>query len=410
MAQKRFRLVANKCSCGCSEGDNPRVSGHSVEANLSAFSVRYETYEGRDHIVVPIVLLRQTVANSAMIEAGELVPESWNGVPVTVGHPADHDGEFQSANSPEVLSSWHVGRIFNAKMEGDKLKGEAWIDVERAEKVSPGLVAQLESGEPMDVSTGYFSKHERATGKYNGKSYRVRHRDLKPDHLALLPNDEGACSWKDGCGVRTNSGLGMKIQEAINVLCTTLGIERSDNSKGSSMKKTLIEKITANSKMKADELEALDVKTLQMIANGLPVAKNADEEAEENDEEKKAKPAANSKKEAPALDADGIAAIVANTIATTLPKLLPSVMAEQDRPALVDRLVANGFKKEVAEKMDIVALRETANMIAPADYSGRGGSFASFNAAEEDDDLPTPFGTMDYHAQKKSSASKKEAN
>jgi hypothetical protein len=398
LAKKRFRLVANKCSCGCSDGDKSRaVSGHSIETNLSAFTARRETYEGREHLVVPIVLLRHTVANNALIEADELIPESWNGVPVTVGHPATDGGDFQSANSPEVLSAWHVGRIFNAKMEGDKLKGEAWIDIERANNVAPELVSQLESGEPMDVSTGYFSKHEKASGHYGGKHYRVKHRDLKPDHLALLPNKEGACSWKDGCGVRTNESM---LHQAINVLCRAVGI---GTHKETTMKKTLIEKITANSKMKADELEMLDEKTLQMIANGLPAAKNADEEDDKKKKDEEKKPDANAKP----LTEEGIAAIVANTLAKTLPAMLPAMLAEGERPALIERVTANGaITKAVAEKMDITALREVANAFAPADYSGRGAAMGTFNAAEENEELPVPFGTTEFYAQQRKAAQK----
>jgi hypothetical protein len=205
------------------------LSGHYGEANLSG-DLRRATYEGREILVVPVVMLRQTVVHGANADAPALVPldelmaESWNGVPVTVGHPNDQ-GAFASANSPAILSKWKIGRIFNAKLDGDKLKAEAWVDIVRANKVKPGLIAALESGKPMDVSTGYFSRHDATPGEFNGRAYSVQHRDIKPDHLALLPDENGACSWQDGCGVRANTGnpAMSKIKAAINALAAALG-------------------------------------------------------------------------------------------------------------------------------------------------------------------------------------------
>lgn len=173
-----------------------------IRANSSA-AVRREQYLGRPHIVVPVVMLRETVVNGAFVPAEELSAAGWNGVPVTVHHPTER-GHFITANSPRAIEQWAVGNIFNSKLDGDRLKGEAWIDEERAEEIAPGLVAQLQSGERMDVSTGYFPTTIPEKGVYDGRAYNEVHADLKPDHLALLPGDVGACSWADGCGVRVN--------------------------------------------------------------------------------------------------------------------------------------------------------------------------------------------------------------
>jgi len=35
---------------------------------------------------------------------------------------------------------------------------------------------------------------------------------MRPDHLALLPNEAGACSWADGCGVRSNEEQNKNIK------------------------------------------------------------------------------------------------------------------------------------------------------------------------------------------------------
>ena len=40
----------------------------------------------------------------------------------------------------------------------------------------------------------------------DGQAYNAIATDLKPDHLAVLLHEKGACSWEDGCGIRANEG------------------------------------------------------------------------------------------------------------------------------------------------------------------------------------------------------------
>lgn len=159
--------------------------------DTNASNPRFETHDGQRYLVVPVVMARAGVEmNGATITEDQLHAESWNGVPVTVTHPKDADGNDISANSPDVLQRYQVGTIFNATVEDAKLKAEAWVNVQKA---GSELVERLKNMEAMDVSTGYFSQIE-------GGQYK----DIKPDHLALLPNEEGACNFNDGCGVRAN--------------------------------------------------------------------------------------------------------------------------------------------------------------------------------------------------------------
>lgn len=193
--------------CKCSS--EAKITGHqlSLSADLRASEVKQGLYEGRRVIKVPVVMARSDVVmNDAWIPQEELIPETWNGVPVTWGHPTDGQ-QFVSAQSPEVHSDWRIGRIFNTGVEGTSLKGEAWIEVDRAMEVAPGFIETLLSVKgdlPIDVSTGYFSKDEQASGQVEGREYTMINRELKPNHLAILFDEEGACSWADGCGVRSN--------------------------------------------------------------------------------------------------------------------------------------------------------------------------------------------------------------
>lgn len=198
---KGFSLSVNEKTM-----DVNKTSYPVFKINLSKNEIKRVSYQGKPKLVVPVIMLRETVVNGSFVKIDELQPVTWNGVPVTVEHPVNANGDFVSANSPDMLNKFAVGRIFNAHMDGDKLKAEAWICIQTANKVDPDLIPSLESdGVQMDVSTGYFSDNDAAVGEYNGVPYTNIQTNLCPDHLALLPYSEGACNFADGCGVRANN-------------------------------------------------------------------------------------------------------------------------------------------------------------------------------------------------------------
>lgn len=162
------------------------------------------TLNGREYLVAPMVAIVGGVLNGELVPTDEIgrFPEAWNGIPVPLGHPTMR-GAFISANSPEIVENQCVGRFWNARMDGDKLIGELWLDIEKASTMGgEALLAleRLEKGEPTEVSTGYFRELEANQGTFNGEKYVGVARNLRPDHVALLLNQPGACSWKDGCG------------------------------------------------------------------------------------------------------------------------------------------------------------------------------------------------------------------
>ncbi|MBW2636982.1 MAG: ChaB family protein, partial [Deltaproteobacteria bacterium] len=95
---------------------------------------RYEEYNGKQHLVVPVVAIAEGVLNGEFVPAEEIgrYVEAWNGIPVPLGHPTTPDGSPITANSPDVLERQCLGRFFNASFDGKRLKGELWIDVEKA--------------------------------------------------------------------------------------------------------------------------------------------------------------------------------------------------------------------------------------------------------------------------------------
>lgn len=180
-------------------------------ATNESYEVREEQRNGRTYWVVPVVMSVEGVhhgsAGPLLYGAEELAYNylDWNGVPVTIDHPQD-DGQKISANSPGVS---HVGTVYNVKIkEGNKLVGEAWLDPVLLEQESPEAYEQVENQRPLEVSIGSFADVEWTGGEWHGEDYEGIIRKQRPDHLALLPEAVGACSYDDGCGIRNNKNEG----------------------------------------------------------------------------------------------------------------------------------------------------------------------------------------------------------
>lgn len=177
-------------------------------AKMPAYTSRIENHLNRRHIIVPVVMMLPGVHNGSRgplyhpAEELEASARRWNGFPVTISHPVDEEGNFISAQS---AGSWVVGSIHNSRFEDGKLKAEAWIDEQRLLAVSTDASAAIQSGQPLDVSIGAYTDEVQESGTWNGKTYTAIARNHRPDHLALLPGEKGACSWADGCGVRVNA-------------------------------------------------------------------------------------------------------------------------------------------------------------------------------------------------------------
>lgn len=187
----------------------------------SEYPIRYENYLGKNHMVVPVVIMIEGVHNGSggptLYTEEELskFPSSWNGRPVPIYHPED-DGCPISCNEPAVIEKQSVGHLFRTFFEDGKLKSEAWIDLNKVQDISPETYNSLITGSPLEVSTGLFSDNEYITGEFNGEEYHMIAKNIRPDHLALLPGEVGACSFADGCGVRVNDEGGGSEEMDVN--------------------------------------------------------------------------------------------------------------------------------------------------------------------------------------------------
>lgn len=179
--------------------------------NVGGPGFRHDVLEGRDHLVVPAVMLTEGVFNGSdgpiyypsKVLADD--PSSWNHMPVVVYHP-EQNGQNVSARDQMVLNSQKIGVLLNTAFDPDaaKLKTEAWLDVERTNKIDPRIIDKLTANEKVEVSTGVYVPRTKSTGVFNGRPYKQVAKRLKPDHLAVLPDQIGACSIADGAGLLAN--------------------------------------------------------------------------------------------------------------------------------------------------------------------------------------------------------------
>ena len=189
--------------------DNSVIELITLRSSIATATLREERIGRRAYLVAPVVAVVAGVLNGAMLPVEEIekLPDAWNGRPLVNNHPHSDDG-YVSANAPGVLAGAWLGQVFGAYVEDDRLKCEAWFDLEMAENVPGGaaILNRLRRGNIVETSTAYWCRIEPVAGEFGGKPFSGIQRDIVPDHLAILPNAVGACSIKDGCGVgRINS-------------------------------------------------------------------------------------------------------------------------------------------------------------------------------------------------------------
>ncbi len=124
--------------------------------------------------------------------------EKWEGVPVTLDHPLDSDGDPISIEQSDAEIIGHVRRpYFDLTVRGIKAEIEVCADHPKLKELQ----------KIQEVSVGVFSDHTETFGVHDGDHYDMSAITMEPDHLALLSELPGACSWADGCGIRVNSWL-----------------------------------------------------------------------------------------------------------------------------------------------------------------------------------------------------------
>lgn len=193
------------------------------------------------YLVVPVVAIREGVLNDLFYPRSEILKslDTWNGRPVPVNHPEDERGFAISANRPDVEDRYNIGFFYNVKYERGDLKGEIWINVQKAINLGfEGVIQRLQNGEQMEVSTGLLADlRQEDDNNFNGRPYFAIVLGMTGDHLALLPNDLGACSVADGCGTHRNEKVKINCAGSDGICedCESCGVAASDLNKKASI-------------------------------------------------------------------------------------------------------------------------------------------------------------------------------
>jgi len=348
---------------------------------------RYEKSDGRDYLVAPVVALVEGVVNGEFVSAEELsrYVDSWNGIPLPIGHPMDGDIPI-SANNPE-LANYHVGKFYNAHCDGTRLRGEMWLDVEKAKAMGGEaleVLQRLTDGKPLEVSTAYFRDLVPEPGKYGEKDYMGVQKNLRPDHLALLPSDIGACSWVDGCGgprVNNPCEVESEADEDSEVDAQKAARIAANKKRGDKMTKELVDGLISNDATQWVEedrefLTALTEEQLVKMTPILPVV-NEDEEVEEEEvvEEQE--------DDTPKTFDDWVEAIPDEEVREEMKANRKKSIERREK--LITELSANkrnAFDKDELHGMKTHQLEKLSKMLVPEDYSGKG--FPRVNKIAED--------------------------
>ena len=122
---------------------------------------------------------------------------NWRRIPVTLNHPHNGTSYTSVSEAPDVV----IGHLEAPEFRDNKLMADIVITSK-----DPGVRKTIKAC--REVSIGLFNDIMQSAGVFNDKAYTTITQLYKPDHLAILTDSPGACSWADGCGIRTNMAGG----------------------------------------------------------------------------------------------------------------------------------------------------------------------------------------------------------
>jgi len=202
-------------------------NGEHIQVNITtkvnSQSIRRETHNGREHLVLPSYTLPANVVMNGGLYTEDEINAHYQGLEGTLaplGHP-QVNGQFVSAFSPEGLNVGYVGAWNrNVKKSGNRIYVEKWVDVARAEESEGGRellerVAAIERGDdvpPIHTSVAAFldqlepNEQQRATGAdWVAKIHSM-------DHDAILLHEVGAATPEQGVGLMVNADLAQPLK------------------------------------------------------------------------------------------------------------------------------------------------------------------------------------------------------
>jgi hypothetical protein len=353
-----FPAKAQRSAVAYSQFEKKPVDQNQEEfshiAHNMSMLVQKQVIGGKEFLIAPVKMMPVECVMNGILYTGESTQKAvqeWNGRAVVVYHP----NEPVTANTPQFLAERQIGLLFNSRIVNGFLVADAHIDIEKAKSIPLGqkALSYIDQNKNMDVSTAMRNIGYLQNGNMFGRDYKKVSTHALPDHLALLPDQRGACSWETGVGFARNNDNG--------------------NSNPNTEKKTMERKelvallissgiVAAN---KQEEFEKLDDAAFQIALNAASAdCKKTIEDgiaakALLEEESKKAKPVAMNAEDA---------------------ELLAWAKTEHkaQKDAVIGGIVANKDCGFTAEELGVKPLAELRKIEAlakrPVNYGGNGGT------------------------------------
>lgn len=224
-----------------------------VVINATPKNIRFETLEGQRHLVVPTVMIVEGVlpgSDGPLLYRRQEMRQNvkaWDHKPLVVYHPTTSEGKPKTASDPLVLNTQKVGVILRTRYVENggkraKLKTESWINEEQAKKHCPEVLEKIQKGQPVEVSTGLYTDLDPTPGKFEGKEYKAITMNYVPDHLAILPTGQGACTVQDGAGLLQNAACPTCKHCGTDLACANCGKKMTANAMSHSRTHQMIQK------------------------------------------------------------------------------------------------------------------------------------------------------------------------
>ncbi|HDK7277994.1 TPA: hypothetical protein PTV77_004146 [Cronobacter sakazakii] len=195
----------------------------NVTTKVNSQSIRRETYNGREHLVLPSYTLpANVVMNGGLYPASEIDAhyQGLEGTLAPLGHPTVN-GQFVSAFSPEGINVGHIGAWNrNVKKSGNRVYAEKWVDVQVANQSEGGRellerVAAIERGDdvpPIHTSVAVFLDQLEASEQQKAQGIEWVAKINAMDHDAILLHEVGAAQPEQGVGLMVNADQAQSIK------------------------------------------------------------------------------------------------------------------------------------------------------------------------------------------------------
>ncbi|ELQ6021958.1 hypothetical protein R2217_000741 [Cronobacter turicensis] len=195
----------------------------NVTTKVNSQSIRRETYNGREHLVLPSYTLpANVVMNGGLYPASEIDAhyQELEGTLAPLGHPTVN-GQFVSAFSPEGINVGHIGAWNrNVKKSGNRVYAEKWVDVQVANQSEGGRellerVAAIERGDdvpPIHTSVAVFLDQLEASEQQKAQGIEWVAKINAMDHDAILLHEVGAAQPEQGVGLMVNADQAKSIK------------------------------------------------------------------------------------------------------------------------------------------------------------------------------------------------------